>query len=29
VALIGVAVALPVDMFLQHAFEVANEVRSA
>jgi hypothetical protein len=29
VALIGVAVALPVDMFLQHAFEVANEVDGA
>ena len=28
-ALIGVAVALPVDMFLQHAFEVANEVDGA
>ena len=29
VALIGVAVALPVDMFLQYAFEVANEVDGA
>ena len=29
VALIGVAVALPVDMFLEHAFEVANEVDGA
>ena len=29
VALIGVAVALPVDLFLQYAFEVANEVDGA